>query len=260
MTIAHFKLGRKPRLRNPRVPHYSAIAAGAVAPPVPAGVDWAAGVPADGFGTMLNDRLGDCTCAGFYHARQVWTFNAAGKIDTEPDANVGLLYQRACGWNPADPSTDQGGAEQDVLSYLMKVGAPIGAGGESADRIAGFYELDSKKVDDVKRAIYDCGVAYIGFDVPAYMPEQSGAVWDLGGGDPTIVGGHCVVLCGYDSAGATAISWGSKYRMTWRFFLQFCDEAYGVIDQSWVAATGRTPAGMSEEQTEEQMSALRAAA
>ncbi len=74
------------------------LAAKPTLPPPPAAVDYTKGMPTD-LGMMLNDSLGDCTCAAYYHARQVWTFNT-GKMVTEPDGDVEDLYVKACGYDP----------------------------------------------------------------------------------------------------------------------------------------------------------------
>src|SRR5579862_7669629 len=94
-----YKLGRTARGHDPRIPHFSALAAGKVLPPIPPAHDWSTGMPSD-LGMMMNDTLGDCTCAAVYHARQVWTANTGG-IVTEPDSDVEMLYEKACGYKPA---------------------------------------------------------------------------------------------------------------------------------------------------------------
>lgn len=208
-----------------------------------------------------NDSLGDCTCAAVYHAIQVWSIAAQGAVDTEPDQDAVLLYEQACGYVPGQPNTDQGGVEQDVLSYVMLSGAPVGAGGTSRHRIAAFVEVDPRNFDDVKTAIAEAGITYIGFNVPSYLPEGAGAVWDVqsDASNWSIVGGHAVVAAGYDAAGLTILSWGAKYRMTWAFWSEFVDEAYMIADADWLRATGTTPAGMTLADLETQMSALRQA-
>lgn len=254
-----FKLGRLPRARNPRIPHFAALIAGAALPPPPASVDYTTALPPN-LGAMLNDRLGDCTCAAVYHALQVWSANANPPIDTEPDSNVLSLYKEACGYNPGDASSDQGGVEQEVLAYLLNTGFPIGNG--ERHKIAAFVEVDPRNTDDVKRAIADCGVAYIGFSVPTYlMASGPPAVWDVStSGDQSIEGGHAVVLAGYGLYGVKVISWGQIYTMTWAFFAQYCDEVYAIADPDWVASTGRTPGGLSLADLEAQMQALKDAA
>lgn len=256
-----FKLGRLGRAYSPRVPHLSAVLAGATRLQPPVSVDYTKGLPSD-LGFMLNDSLGDCTCAAYYHAKQVWSFNAAGAIDTQPDSNVRALYEQACGYNPADSSTDQGGVEQDVLTYLLNTGAPIGADGSGRDKIAAFVEVDPRNFTDIRSTIYTCGVAYIGFNVPAYlMADGPAPIWDVSNaGDQSIVGGHAVILAGYDMNGFIVVSWGRVYRMTAMFFSKYVDEVYGIVNREWFKSTGLAPWGGDIDATEAQMEALKAAA
>lgn len=255
-----FKLGRIARAFDPRIPHMSALLAGKTLTPPPASVDYTKNMPAN-LGMMLNDTLGDCTCAAVYHAIQVWTFNATkGKsIETDPDTNVKKLYELACGYNPNTPGEGPGGNEQRVLKYLLRKGAPTGVAGKTTNKIAAFVEVDPRNTDDVKRTINDCGVAYIGFNVPAnIMPPNADppAIWTVDPSNPKIVGGHAVVLAGYNANGARLISWGQYYTMTWDFFARYVDETYAIADQDWVDATGKTPGGISLDILEAQMQAL----
>lgn len=255
--MTQLKLGRLARAYNPRVPHYSALAAGSPLPPPPPQIDWTQGMP-DNLGMMLNDRLGDCTCAGYYHARQVWSFNSTGVIDTQPDSSVLQLYEQACGYNPSKAGEGPGGVEQNVLTYLLNNGAPSSNG--VPHKISGFVEVDPRNHDDVKRVIANCGIAYIGFDVPKYiMPDNAPSphVWSLvATGDDSIIGGHAVILAGYNENSVKVISWGQYYTMTWPFFAHYVDEVYAIADPEWIAAGGKTPAGISLADLEQQMQAL----
>ena len=260
-----FKFGRTPRTFDPRVPHMSALLAGQTLTPPPPAVDYTKGMPGD-LGMMLNDTLGDCTCAAFYHAIQVWTFNTSnGKaMQTEPDDDVKKLYELACGYRPTVPGEGPGGNEQHVLRYLLQHGAPFGPQGTTVNKIAAFVEVDPRNTDDVKRTINDCGVAYIGFPVPeTIMPpgQEPPAVWKLDPANPNpkLVGGHAVVLAGYDANGARVISWGQYYTMTWDFFAKYVDEVYAIADRTWASAKHKTPGGLSLQELEAQMQALREA-
>jgi hypothetical protein len=259
-TMRTFRLGRTARSFDPRVPHMSALMAGKPLPPPPASVDYTKGMPAD-LGMMLNDKLGDCTCAAVYHAIQVWSFNASNgkKMDTEPDGDVEKLYELACGYKPNTPGEGPGGNEQNVLKYLLRHGAPCGADGKTCNKIKAFVEVDPRSIDDVKRAIHNCGVAYIGFAVPAsIMPQgqEPPKVWKVDPHNTQMVGGHAVVLAGYTGEGARVISWGSYYTMAWDFFAKYVDEVYAIADQAWADATGKTPGGLTMAQLEEQMQSL----
>jgi hypothetical protein len=150
------KLGRLARTYDPRIPHMSALVAGKTIAPPPPACDWTEKMP-NNLGMMLNDTLGDCTCAAFYHALQVWSINTAGAIDTEPDSDVEQLYIRACGYKPGEKGEGPGGNEQKVLTYLLKTGAPTGPTAASVQKISAFVEVDPRMVDDVKHTIYDCG-------------------------------------------------------------------------------------------------------
>lgn len=249
------KLGRLRRTYDPRIPHLSALLAGKTLLPPPTHVDWTANMPRD-LGAMLNDRLGDCTCAAFYHALQVWTINASGTMATQPDADVEQLYVEACGYDPETPGEGPGGNEQAVLTYLMKKGAPTGPEGKGRNRITAFVEVDPRLTDDVKRTINECGVAYIGFNVPRWLLQSQPKVWDVQSGDATIEGGHAVILAGYDAHGARVISWGAFFTMTWAFFNQYVDEVYAIADSAWIEAKGTTPGGLTLGALVEQMKAL----
>ncbi len=147
-------------------------------PVVPA-VDYTRGMPGN-LGMMKNDTLGDCTCAAFYHALQVWSFNAGKQIDTEPDLDVVDLYEQACGYKPEQGGEGPGGNEQHVLTYILKQGAPFGPNGQQRHKITAFAEVDVKNIDNIKRTIHDCGVAYIGFNVPQYIMPPDEAPLALG--------------------------------------------------------------------------------
>jgi hypothetical protein len=192
----------------------------------------------------------------------VWSFNAQGKEITEPNSDVVALYSASTGYDPSNPLTDQGGVEQDVLTYLLNTGAPIGDGTQR-DKILGFVEVDIRQIDDVRRAIYDCGIAYVGFTVPKWLMacDEVPPVWDYQpNADNSDDGGHAVIISGYAPDGFDVISWGRKYFMTIAFFLKTMDEAYAVADRAWIAATGQTPAGLTLLEIESQMAALRLAA
>jgi hypothetical protein len=260
MKTASFKLGRLARSHDKRIPMLHNLLAGKALEPVVPAVDYTKGMP-NNLGVMRNDTLGDCTCAAFYHAIQVWSFNALKKIDTEPDQDVVDLYEQACGYNPQQGGEGPGGNEQHVLTYVLRKGAPYGPNAQQRHTIAAFVEVDVKNTDNVKRSIYDCGVAYIGFNVPQYIMPSGGeplSVWDVNPrADNTIIGGHAVVLAGYDGNGARVISWGQYYTMTWAFFDKFVDEAYAIADPEWMTTMKKTPGGLTLQELEQAMTALR---
>ncbi len=248
------KLGRKPRKHDLRVPRMERLTQGMALAPLPQQVAWTHGMPAS-LGMMLNNELGDCTCAALAHAVQVWSFNASGREVTIPDADVLALYRGATGYD-GTPATDQGGVEQDVLAYAMRTGI---VGEPQPNKLLGYVELDVRNLDSIRRAIWNCGLVYVGIDVPGSLMRAGDppAVWsDVSGG---VEGGHAIILTGYDAHAGTfdLVSWGQVYRMTTGFFAHCCDEAYALADPAWIAATGKTPGGLSAADLTAAMAALR---
>ena len=257
--MSQFKLGRLPRTFDSRVPHLSAyLGARKRASGRPISVDYSL-EKLPGLGVYHNDTLGDCTIAAVYHALQVWS-GTAETLDFEPQDNAILLYEQACGYVPGNPSTDNGGIEQNVLQYIMNTGAPMGPNGEHRHRIAAYVEVDPRNQDDIKQTIWECGVCYIGFNVPQFLMDKytiPDSIWTPQTTDNQIIGGHAVVLAGYDTFGAQVISWGSRYRMSWGFFSQYVDEAYALADRDWIESTGRSPAGLTLAELETAMKSLK---
>lgn len=257
-TIQARKLGRRPRIFNPAVPHLSALMSvrrNLDAPP-PA-VNYQQKMPGN-LGQMLNDKLGCCTCAAVYHGIQLWTANAGKKMVTATDQQVETIYEKFCGYNPKDPNTDQGGIEQNVLDDWLNQGVPLNDNDGPINKLMGWVEVDQRIHDDVKRTINECGFAYIGFNVPENIMEAQvvPTEWQVDR-SAQIVGGHAIILGGYDSEGLNLISWGGKYRMSWEFFDTYTDEVYGLIDEEWVCNTGKTLLGMDLKELTSYMSALR---
>jgi len=208
-------------------------------PPPPAAVDWSRKLSA--LGMMKNDTLGDCTCAAIGHVIQTWTSQTTGEAII-PDAQIVELYERACGYDPSDPDSDQGGVEIDVLNYWRKSGVDGPNGPHSLDA---FAAVARRHHADVKDAVWLFGGAYIGLALP--LSAQSQEVWNVpaggtsGDGAPGSWGGHAVPAIAYDAGGLTCITWGALKRMTWAFWDAYCDEAYACLSKDWAAA--RAPSG-----------------
>jgi hypothetical protein len=268
-----FKFGRKARTFDSRIPHASALRQSDLAaePPLPVFLDNTRGMPQT-FGLMGNDRLGDCTCAAYYHARQIWTYRGIGTETTEAESDIERLYSLAAGYEPNAPldanglnPTDKGVIEQVLLNYLHTTGAPIDVDGHSVVKVDAFTEVDVRAIDDIKRTIYDCGVAYIGFAVPRswldiegnIKPGQPSAIWDAIAGDTASNDGHAVILTGYNQTSFDVISWGAKWSMTYGFLNTFVDEAYALTDQTWAQRSGRTLFSLPLEFLIDSMSAIK---
>jgi hypothetical protein len=205
--------------------------------PAPAECNWYG--PVTQWGMMLNDSLGDCTCAAVGHGLQVATLNTPiGEITPVDDAVLGL-YEKACGYIPGDPSTDQGGDINTVLNSTRTTGL----GKKEVDGhtrhhfpLYAYAAVDETNIEAVKLAIATLGVCDIGLQLPISAQAQVGGVWDMASGPNGQAGswgGHSVVVCAYDVNGLTCITWGALQRMTWAFWNAYVDEAFSLFYNAW---------------------------
>ncbi len=187
-------------------------------PPVPAAIDWTGKVPI--WGMMLNDTIGICTIAAAGHADMTWTSNAQTAEIIPSDSDILAAYKAITGYDPADPATDQGANELDVLNYWRKTGI-------AGRKIYAYAEVWIGNVDDIKAAVALFGGCYIGVQLPRSAMDafQSNSVWD-DVEDTDIVGGHALWIAAYDDAGVTLITWGRQQRATWAWLLKYIEEAY----------------------------------
>ena len=179
------------------------------------------------FGMMLNDNEGDCTCATCGHMIQVWSVSNGPEI-TVPDSAVQTAYEQACGYNPADPSTDHGGIITNVLDYFRDTGV----GGH---KISAHAEVNLTQLR-VQQAIYTFGAVDVGIQLPVSAQSQVGMLWDFPDGGPDAAGGwggHSVPLVKYDATGLWCVTWGTLQKMTWRWLMWYCDEAHACISPDW---------------------------
>lgn len=235
------KLGKKaPKVdsRTLKLAKYTA----ALPPPAPS-CDWTKGV--QNWGGMLNDNLGDCTCAAIGHGIQVTSLNGDGEM-TPPDSYVLSLYEKSCGYNPNDPSTDQGGVIIDVLNFVRshKIGDHV-PGHTHKFQLYAYADTNPKDVAHIKQAIQIFGVVDIGLALPNSAQSQVGKVWDVVGNpntdansQPGSWGGHSVIVCAYDETTLTCITWGALQKMTWKFWETYVDESHALLFHAWVEKFG----------------------
>jgi len=250
------RIGKKEPKHDPRTLQFAKYLT--ALPPIPAKRAWSAKASPD-FGLMLNDKLGDCTCAGMGHGVQIWTA-ANGNEITPPDADILNAYEGACHYNPADPSSDQGGIELDVLNWWTK--NPVG--GVTIDA---FTALEPGNHKHVEAAIDLFGFAYIGVALPISAQNQIGGIWSIVRGPnsaPGSWGGHCVIVVDYDEKlkQFVCVTWGKTQRMTYAWWDRYTDEAYACLSEAWATTKpgDLAPSGFDYAALQSDLGALRAAA
>lgn len=209
-------------------------------------------------GSMLNTKIGDCTCAAVGHAIQTWTsFTQPAEI-VIPDGAIEQLYSTVSGYVPGDPNTDVGAAASDVLTYWYN--NPL-----QGHKLSAFASIRPGNQSDVMNAIWLFGVCYVGVQLPL---TAQGGTWDVASGASTLTGdsaagswgGHAIPVIQYDASGLTCITWGTLKKMTWKFWQSYCDEAYALLSQDWIAASGSSPSNFDMTALTNDMQAFRGGA
>jgi hypothetical protein len=230
-----YRLGRKPN--DPSKPRIRLAAHLNVVNPPPPTVTWDA-VP--DWGMLGNDQYGDCVFAGNGHLAEALTFYGQGTETALSEADVLAEYSRVAGFNPADPSTDQGAAVQDGLSDLR-------TNGLAGVKLAAFAEVDVTSLTEIKSACAELGPLSAGVNLPATAQKQfeAGQAWDVVADDGGIEGGHCIVLVGYDADFLCFVTWGKVQRATYAWWAKYGAEVWAVISQDWVSPKGADPEGVN---------------
>jgi hypothetical protein len=219
------------------------------APTYPASLDYLSRV--NNYPMYLNDRIGDCTCAGAGHMIQAESTYGQGSTQTVSDNDVLTAYEAVSGYDPSTGANDDGAVMQDVLNYWRKVGI----GGH---QILAFAELDINNMAEVKAAMSTFGSIYVGFEFPGSAMDQfnNGEPWDVVPG-ASIEGGHAVHGGAYLEDGTLKfITWGAVQEMTQAFWDTYVFEAWVVITPEWLSATGFSPTGLDLHALGEELAVL----
>lgn len=179
-----------------------------------------------GWGTLGNDRYGDCGPAMVEHDRMLVTAYLAG-APIPPDVNaVYDLYRRS--GNPNFPRDDNGVVLADMLSQVAK-------GGIGGTKCLAYAKVDVTNLDEVRAAIAIFGGLHLGVDMQIAQQAQTnaGGPWDY---QPSGVwGGHAVLAGLYTSdsvvrhSDVSVVTWGMVLGTTDAFWARQVAEAWVVI-------------------------------
>ena len=244
---AQLKLGRKAAVHPRGLRMLSSLThALPVAPPNPA---WYLGGRAyngralqsiTGWGMDGNDQYGDCVFAGAAHLEQLWS-TVVGKPNVPTEADVLSAYSKCTGFDPNDPSTDNGAVESDTLTQWK-------AQGLFGNNLRGYVGLNPQSKVQLADAVWFFGAAFLGLDLP--LSAQNQDVWDVpaggphGDGVPGSWGGHCVLMVNATARGVQFVTWGAIKLATYEFMAAYCSEAYALLSPDWIDEKGNTPGGV----------------
>ena len=236
--LSMMKLGKQAARRDNRSLAFAAYAANlASAPDVCNNTD-----KITNLGMMLNDTLGDCTCATVGHIIQAWTAECGAQIIL-PDSVILALYEKF-GYDPNDPSTDGGAVILDVIKLWRTSGV-------EGHTIGAFAVLNTARLQEFKDGVYYFGSVYIGVQLPITAQNQD--IWDVvpNGGANAVAGswgGHAIPIVAYDGDFWYVITWGAIKKVTTAFLQAYCDEGYVPFSNDILDKTsGKSPEGFDQD-------------
>lgn len=193
---------------------------------------------AGGWGMMMNDVLGCCTCSDSGHALMLRTA-ATGSIIVPTDVDIEKMYQ-SFGYVPGNVSSDNGAAETDVCEYLKTTGL-IG------HKIDDYANLNPTDLDGLRWAVELFGSCRLGINLPNSAIDQfnNGQPWDVVADDGGIAGGHDVLLVWYDDDNFGVVTWGKEWPVSAAFLRKYLEEAHPELAFDWIAANGNAPSGFN---------------
>lgn len=217
-----FKLGKNPaRLDAVKIKLKNYLDTTAL-PEIPSSFGHEKLIENNSWGMLGNDQFGDCVWAGAAHETMLWN-KEAGKVVDFSEQDVLSDYSVVTGFNPNDPTSDNGTDMQVAASYRKKKGIKAEDG---RHLISAYLALEVGNKLEHKTAIYLFNAVGIGIQFPDYAMEQfnSGQSWHLKSGGK-IIGGHYVPAFGYSRSYIYVVSWGKIQKMTWGFFSKYNDES-----------------------------------
>lgn len=185
-----FKLGLKPARHDERTLKFAKYADVAALPyPANPAVDWfAARLKLAPMPVWGNDQYGDCFWAMMANLLQVDSANAGSMIQLA-ESDVLAAYSACTGFNPADPSTDQGTDMLNGLNFMRTTGI-------AGNKIGAFMSVDPTNQREIVSALWLFG--HLMFGVTFYEDWENSDDWTLPdssaiAGGHAILGGACVL-------------------------------------------------------------------
>src|ERR1035441_3205045 len=118
------KLGKKAPRRLMSTPAFGDFLGKAASWPKVAPRGWEYAVPPAQLDVLGNDQYGDCAEAGAMHLIQVETANTGNPLHATLQQTLDL-YSAVTGFDPNDPSTDQGTVLLSLLQYWKSTGIKV---------------------------------------------------------------------------------------------------------------------------------------
>ena len=209
------------------------------------------------WGLLGNDQWGDCVFAGAAHETMLWNKLRGGVNVPMSTKNTLQDYSDVTGFDPNDPSTDQGAYMLDALKYRKATGIRDAKG--NRHKVAAYVALEPGNFEQAIQASFVFGAVGIGFLVPETIWDQfdNGEYFDVVDG-AQIIGGHYVPGVGSRNSAAriTIVTWGRRWQMTKRFYESYVDEAWVALSEEQIRTDGKGIHGLDLTQLQADLAAI----
>lgn len=201
-----------------------------------------------------NDQYGDCPFAGAANLKILWTLHT-GKLYVPTLQEVLDFYTAVTGFNPSDPSTDNGAALTDVLAYWQ-------ANEVFGGKILAWAGIDITNRNHREIAVDLFGATYTGVTLPDNAQDQFGAGQPfelVAGYPPDPQEGHCIIHPGQGALGGDYVTWAKWDQKASAAWESACiDEEYGIITEDWLdQVTQLSPSGLDLATLQDDLAALK---
>jgi hypothetical protein len=189
----------------------------------------------DRWGMLGNDRYGDCVFADDGHVLMQITANT-GSIVVPTAADCLANYAAETGFDPNDPSTDEGADETTDCEFMISAGLV----GHKAD-VTGM--VDPRNIDHVKWCVQLFGACRLGVRWTQEAMSQFNAGQPITDWSGTVDGGHDVPIVHYEGDTPYIVTWSQRVPTTWEWVAHAAEEAHVLLYLDWVRRQGLSPAG-----------------
>jgi hypothetical protein len=183
------------------------------------------------WGMLANDQLGDCAIAGACHQTMLWTLEGSGVAASFDDTAAITNYSAITGYNPDDPSTDEGTALGQLAAYWRTYGIVDAAG--KRHKVAAVVDINPGDLRELWVSSWLFQAVGLGYLMPQSAMDQTaaGKPWNPVRGSP-IEGGHYVPLMGRNPAGnGVIITWGQTQEVTPAFHKKYNDQGIAALSE-----------------------------
>jgi len=196
---------------------------------------------------LANDQVGDCVIAMMLHSIEDFHLDAGTPVPAFTDEDAIRMYSAITGYDPHDPSSDQGANESDAMRYWEQPG--LHTSDKVDHQIVATVAVDPSNLNECRIAIDEFVDLQIGIALP--LTAQGQKEWTVvgdgrtGHSAPGSWGGHGIPYREYDADTFKCVTWGGELLLTVPFHQAYAQEAHVVVTKEMLNNKGVGPSGVA---------------